>query len=85
MSVVAVAPEASSFPPIAERPEAEGASPMLRSQDGGLSEAPAFLQGGEDGEARRPRPRRRRAPRSFEGGDEGGEGLPVSTTAPEDA
>ncbi len=59
-------------------------SPILRSQDGGVSEAPAFLQArpetrqetrpeaaAEEGEVR-PRPRRRRAPRSFEaaGGDE---------------
>jgi len=59
-------------------------SPILRSQDGGVSEAPAFLQArpetrpetrpeptAEEGEAR-PRPRRRRAPRTFEaaGGDE---------------
>ena len=59
-------------------------SPILRSQDGGVSEAPAFLQArpetrpeakpeaaADDGEAR-PRPRRRRAPRSFEsaGGEE---------------
>jgi hypothetical protein len=52
-------------------------SPILRSQDGGVSEAPAFLQArpeakpdpvvaaGEEEEAR-PRPRRRRAPRTFE-------------------
>jgi hypothetical protein len=43
--------------------EAE-ASPMLRSHDGGMSEAPAFLQSAtgldESGEARRPRTRRRR-------------------------
>jgi hypothetical protein len=58
--------------------EAEPASsPMLRSEDGGISEAPAFLQArpeakpesapvaGEEEEAR-PRPRRRRAPRTFE-------------------
>ena len=55
-------------------------SPILRSQDGGVSEAPAFLQArpeprpaaaSEDGEAV-PRPRKRRAPRSFEatGGEE---------------
>jgi hypothetical protein len=59
-------------------PEAEPASsPMLRSEDGGISEAPAFLQArpeakpesapvaGEEEEAR-PRPRRRRAPKTFE-------------------
>jgi hypothetical protein len=74
LAVVAVASEASSFPP-AESVETES-SPVLRSQDGGVSEAPAFLQGApasEDGEPRRPRARRRRAPRTFEGGEEGGE------------
>jgi hypothetical protein len=55
-------------------------SPILRSQDGGVSEAPAFLQArpeprpaavAEEGDAQ-PRPRKRRAPRSFEatGGEE---------------
>ena len=72
--------------------EAEPASsPILRSQDGGVSEAPAFLQARapearpeaatEEGEPR-PRPRRRRAaPRSFEatGGEE------TTPTAAEDA
>jgi hypothetical protein len=52
---------------------AGGSSPVLRSQDGGFSHAPAFLQpraepaaeaAPEDGEPRRPR--RRRAPRSFD-------------------
>jgi hypothetical protein len=55
--------------------EAEAASsPMLRSHDGGTSQAPAFLQPRSaptpeaSGEAAEPRPRarRRRAPRSFE-------------------
>jgi Domain of unknown function (DUF4167) len=52
--------------------------PRLRSQDGTVSHAPAFLQArpetprpveaaAEEGEARKPR--RRRAPRSFEGGE----------------
>ena len=49
--------------------------PRLRSQDGSVSHAPAFLQArperpepvAEEGEARRPR--RRKAPRSFEGGE----------------
>ena len=64
-------------------------SPILRSQDGGVSEAPAFLQArpeprpaaaAEDGEAR-PRVRRKRAPRTFEaaGGEES------TPTAAEDA
>jgi len=49
------------------------ASPMLRSQDGGVSEAPAFLQStvslDESGEVRRPRTRRRR-PKALDEGDE---------------
>ena len=71
--------------------EPEGAplaadSPQLRSQDGGVSSLPAFLQapaaaGGEEGE-RRPRTRARRRPRSFEAG-EGGEPTPAG--AEEDA
>jgi hypothetical protein len=83
LAVVSVSPEATSFP-AAEAPEADS-SPVLRSQDGGVSEAPAFLQGApaaEEGE-RRPRPRRRRAPRSFEGG-EGGD-APAPAAEPEDA
>jgi hypothetical protein len=49
------------------------ASPMLRSQDGGVSEAPAFLQStvslDESGEVRRPRTRRRR-PKALDEGDD---------------
>jgi hypothetical protein len=49
------------------------ASPMLRSQDGGVSEAPAFLQStvslDDSGEARRPRTRRRR-PKALDEGDD---------------
>jgi hypothetical protein len=49
--------------------------PRLRSQDGSVSHAPAFLQArpertpeaAEEGETRKPR--RRRAPRNFEGGE----------------
>jgi hypothetical protein len=50
-------------------------SPILRSQDGGISHAPAFLQArsttpapeaDNDGEAR-PKPRRKRAPRAADG------------------
>jgi hypothetical protein len=73
-----VEPRAAPLAPEAE----QSASPILRSQDGGVSQAPAFLQarteprpdsGGEEGEAR-PRARRRRAPRSFDGatGEAGG-------------
>jgi hypothetical protein len=61
--------------PIAAAAE-ERPSPMLRDADGGESHAPAFLQAaaapraeGGDEEAPVRRPRRRRAPRSFEGGD----------------
>jgi hypothetical protein len=63
-------------------PEAEGerveeGSALLRSEDGGVSQAPAFLQAaaapaGEEGEPRR-RTRTRRRPRSFEGEVGGGE------------
>lgn len=65
-----VEPEAA--PLVAEAEE----GPRLRSQDGSVSHAPAFLQArpeqrpeaaAEEGETRRPR--RRRAPRSFEGGE----------------
>ncbi len=62
------------------------AQPVLRSGDGGVSEAPAFLQAPaasspEDGaEPRRPRPRRRR-PKASDGEDGGG----VNTAAVEDA
>jgi hypothetical protein len=57
--------------------------PVLRDAEGGESQMPAFLQtraeprpeGGEDEGGAPRRPRRRRAPRSFEGGDTGpGEG-----------
>ena len=79
-----MAPEVSAQPFPISAPDAE-ASPVLRSHDGGMSEAPAFLQpaAGEDGEARKARPRRRRAPRSFEA-PEGGE-APASMAEPEDA
>lgn len=55
----------------------EDRGPMLRDSDGGASHAPAFLQAArpapapaaaDDGEAK-PKARRRRAPRSFEGGE----------------
>jgi hypothetical protein len=71
--------------------ESAGApSPLLRSQDGGFSHAPAFLQpraeasrpeAAADAEAT-PRPRRRRAPRNFEGSN--GEGA-APVDASEDA
>jgi hypothetical protein len=49
-------------------------SPILRSQDGGVSEAPAFLQARPEPkpevaaseEEAKPKVRRRRAPRSFD-------------------
>jgi hypothetical protein len=72
-----IEPQAS---PLTGDAETSG-SPFLRSHDGGVSHAPAFLQArpetrpepaAEDGEAK-PRARRRRAPRTFEGaaGEEG--------------
>ncbi len=65
-------PETSPQPFPVSAPDTE-ASPVLRSEDGGMSEAPAFLQpaSSDDGEARKPRARRRRAPRSFEAPDGG--------------
>jgi hypothetical protein len=70
-----VDPQSTPMPaPVAAQAE-ERPSPMLRDAEGGESHAPAFLQapaapraeGEEEAPARRPR--RRRAPRSFEGGD----------------
>jgi hypothetical protein len=60
--------------PLTSPPAEQAASPILRSQDGGVSQAPAFLQArvepkpeaGDEAEAR-PRARRRRAARSFDG------------------
>ena len=68
-----VEPEAS--PLVAA--EAEAGSPILRGEDGAESHAPAFLQGVAE-EPRAPKPRRRRAPRSFEGGE--GEAAPSAET-----
>jgi hypothetical protein len=66
-----IEPESAPLMPAASV-EAE-ASPMLRSQDGGVSEAPAFLQSAvaldESGEVRRPRTRRRR-PKALDEGDD---------------
>jgi len=79
--------------PVSEAaPPAEAASDdfQLRSHDGGLSPAPAFLQpradlrpdGEDEVDAKRPRaPRRRRAPRGFEGGDEGSSSPPKADDA----
>jgi hypothetical protein len=72
---------------------APSASPMLRSHDGGVSHAPAFLQpraetprpeATDDAEPR-PRARRRRTPRSFEGSDAPVEGGGAPVGASEDA
>jgi hypothetical protein len=81
--------------PLTQAPEAEQpSSPVLRSQDGGTSQAPAFLQarveppkpeGAEEGEPR-PRARRRRAPRSFEGAaGESGDAAPSGAGVSEEA
>lgn len=65
--------------PLAEAPAEE--SPRLRGQDGAVSELPAFLgrpaqaETREEPAAEAKKPRRRRAPRSFEGG----EGAPAET------
>ena len=75
-----VEPESTPLTAAPAAPEPE--QRQLRSQDGSLSPAPAFLQArtdappravvaaeAEDGEAKKPR--RRRAPRTFEGGEGG--------------
>ena len=71
-----VEPESTPLTAPAPTPVAEmDDGPRLRSQDGSVSHAPAFLQArpertpeaDSDGEVRKPR--RRRAPRSFEGGE----------------
>jgi hypothetical protein len=66
--------------PLGAPSEETAPSPVLRDEDGGESHAPAFLKApraprapkaetpAADGEEK-PKPRRRRAPRSFEGGD----------------
>ena len=77
-----VEPQAS---PLTTSAEPAASSPMLRSHDGEVSHAPAFLQARSEArpveqtpetpsdEARPPRARRRRAPRSFEAAEgEGG-------------
>jgi hypothetical protein len=56
-------------------PEATVESPRLRGQDGAVSELPAFLGRPAEPRAEEPaeeakKPRRRRAPRSFEGGED---------------
>jgi hypothetical protein len=73
--VIEAQPQAAPAPVVEERP-----AQMLRDSEGGESHAPAFLQApaaaprpegaGGDEEAPARRPRRRRAPRTFEGGDE---------------
>ena len=91
-----IEPEASPLPTSNDAASSEG-SPVLRGQDGAISEAPAFLgrkstrapkvaeapaaeapaaDGGEEAK----KPRRRRAPRSFEAG----EGAPAGSES-EDA
>lgn len=74
-----IEPQAAPF--VAEQPSEE--SPRLRGQDGAVSELPAFLGRPAQSEPREDvaapeaakKPRRRRAPRSFEGG----EGAPTET------
>lgn len=74
-----IEPQAAPF--VAEQPADE--SPRLRGQDGAVSELPAFLGRPAQSEPREDaaapeaakKPRRRRAPRSFEGG----EGAPSET------
>lgn len=69
--------------PLTSPSSASEGSPMLRGQGGDVSHAPAFLGRSSAVEAPAPaaaegeekKPRRRRAPRSFEGG----EGAPPAT------
>jgi hypothetical protein len=68
-----VEPQATPLGAPASTPAPDG--PMLRDAEGGASEAPAFLQARSpeppkaEGEEPARKPRRRRAPRSFEGGE----------------
>lgn len=78
-----IEPQATPLTSEASAPEG---SPMLRGQDGTVSHAPAFLgrpaaetPAAADGEEVK-KPRRRRAPRSFEGG-EGAPAAPGSEEA----
>lgn len=80
-----VEPQASPLGAPASSPAPDG--PMLRDAEGGASEAPAFLQARSpepakaEGEEPARKPRRRRAPRSFEGG----EGAAPSSSETEEA
>jgi hypothetical protein len=67
-----VEPEATPLTPPREAPVREAPARVLRAEDGDVSHAPAFLQArpveaAEEPAAEAKRPRRRRAPRSFEG------------------
>ena len=81
------APARDTVPPVAREPRAPREAParMLRADDGDVSHAPAFLQArpaeaaDETPAAEAKKPRRRRAPRSFEGG----EGAPATADADE--
>lgn len=71
--IAVVEPQATPLVAPASTPAPDG--PMLRDAEGGASEAPAFLQARSpeppkaEGEEPARKPRRRRAPRSFEGGE----------------
>jgi hypothetical protein len=81
---LAVVEPQQSAPLAAEAPARP--SPVLRDAEGGESHAPAFLQArpaaapAAEGDEPVRKPRRRRAPRSFEGGD-GGSAAPESEDA----
>lgn len=70
-----IEPQATPLAPSAPAPAPVSDGPMLRDAEGGASEAPAFLQmrspepAKADGDEAVRKPRRRRAPRSFEGGE----------------
>ena len=62
--------------PLTSESEPAAGSPVLRSHDGAVSHAPAFLKSqpraepaAAEPEAAAPKPRKRRAPRATEGGE----------------
>ncbi|WP_293678362.1 DUF4167 domain-containing protein [uncultured Phenylobacterium sp.] len=68
-------PERDPLPVVQPQGDPPERGPMLRDSDGGASHAPAFLQArtapapATDEAAEKPKPRRRRAPRTFEAGE----------------
>jgi hypothetical protein len=82
---------ANGAPEPARAPESRDDGFALRSEDGGFSPAPAFLQSAPaappaeaapEAEERRPRARRPRRPKTFEGGEAGEAGAPEAAGSP---